>query len=411
MRILILYRHFWPDSPPYASMLRSIGRALVEAGHEVTIWAEEPCYKPSDRGRAAPRRETLDGIVVERFVRLPDRVAAEPMRLLDKLLFVPRLLLKAIVRRTKGARYDLVWTATIPPVVQGWAGRVIAAMFGARFLYHCQDLYPELAGHMGLWRRGGPFYRLMAHIERRTRARADLLVTLSEDMAATVCGLAEPRNLAVINNFPLEDFAAPRSDTAPLNAAPSPRGDGKTRLIFAGNLGIFQGLEAVVDAMRLVEADCPALELVLVGEGKALPGLKRRAAGLTNVHFEPHRPYAEAQAAIAAADVGLVSLEPDIYRYAFPSKTLTYLALGLPILAIVEADSELAAMITRHRLGWVSEGRTAAAIAAMLKSIAANARELVAIESRLRDYFERTHAAPTTLSQWPTLVGALEAGK
>ena len=345
VRILILYRHFWPDSPPYASMLRSIGRALVEAGHEVTIWTEEPCYKASDRNCPAPRREVLDGIVVERFTRLPDHVATGPMCLLDKLLFVPRLLLKAVIRRARGLRYDLVWTATIPPVLQGWAGRIIAGLFGAKFLYHCQDIYPELAGHMGLWRQDGLLYRVMASIERRTRERADLLVTLSDDMAATVRALGEPRKLVVINNFPLEDFSTVAVSGNERPVVETRRDDDKIRLIFAGNMGIFQGLEAVIDAMRLIETDCPAFEFVLMGEGKALPDLKRRAAGLSNVRFEPHRPYEEAQALITAADVGLVSLEPEIYRYAFPSKTLTYLGLGMPMLAVLEPESELANMI------------------------------------------------------------------
>lgn len=356
MKILILYRHFWPDSPPYASMLRSIGRALVEAGHEVTIWAEEPCYKPSDYNRSVPRRETVDGIVVERFARLPGPVATRSIRLLDKLLFVPRLLLKAVVRRARRARYDLVWTATIPPVMQGWAGRTIAAMFGAKFLYHCQDLYPELAGHMGLWRRDGLLYRIMARIEARTRARADLLVTLSDDMAATVRALGEPRKLVVINNFPLEDFSASGSEPPP-SVVPARRDDGKIQIIFAGNMGIFQGLDAVVEAMRLIEIDCPALELILMGEGKMLPDLKKQAAGLSNVRFERHQPYEEAQSVIAKADVGLVPLEPGIQRYAFPSKTLTYLELGLPIFVIIDADSELAKMVTNKGLGWVSPGR------------------------------------------------------
>lgn len=407
MKILILYRHFWPDSPPYASMLRSIGRVLVDAGHEVTVWAEAPCYKASDRIRAAPRRETIDGIRVERFARLPDRVAAGPMRLLDKLLFVPRLLAKAVRRRAKGEHYDLVWTATIPPVVQGWAGRTIARLFGAKLLYHCQDLYPELAGHMGIWRRGGLVYRIMARIEARTRKRADLLVTLSDDMAATVRALADPRKLAVINNFPLEDFSAAASPSAPLVDAQE-RGDGKVQLIFAGNLGIFQGLEAVVEAMRLIEAECPELELVLMGEGKALPNLKKRAAGLSNIRFEPHRPFEEAQALIAAADIGLVSLEPEIYRYAFPSKTLTYLGLGLPIFAILEPESELAGMIEKHGLGWVAGTRTPETIAATLRTIAAGQRDIGAVGYRLRDYFDRTHTVPATLRRWTMAVDGLE---
>lgn len=366
MKILILYRHFWPDSPPYASMLRSIARTLVEAGHEVTIWAEEPCYKPSDRRHAVPRRTSIDGIKVERLRHLPDGFVTEPMRLLDKLLFVPRLLFKAIIRRVRGADYDLVWTATIPPVIQGWAGRTIARLFGARFLYHCQDLYPELAGHMGLWRRDGVLYNFMMRIERKTRRQADLLVTLSEDMAATIRAHTEPRKLMVINNFQLEDFSPANAAAAQPVAAASRRDDGKIQLIFAGNMGIFQGLEAVVEAMRLIETQFPALELILMGEGKALPKLKRISAGLSNVRFEPHRPYEEAQSVIASADIGLVSLEPGVQRYAFPSKTLTYAGLGLRVFAIIDADSELSKMVLGKDLGWVSRGRDSEGIAQTL---------------------------------------------
>lgn len=410
MKILILYRHFWPDSPPYASMLRSIGRTLVEAGHEVTIWTEEPCYKPSDLNRDVPRREILDGIIVERFARLPDRVVTGLVQLVDKLLFVPRLLTKAMVWRVRGARYDLVWTATIPPVFQGWAGRTIARLFGAKFLYHCQDLYPELAGHMGIWRPDSLLYRIMAGIERRTRQRADLLVTLSEDMAATVRALGAPRTLAIINNFPLEDFSAAGPENVRSVTVP-PRGRGKVQLIFAGNMGIFQGLEAVIDAMRLIETECPALELVLMGEGRALPALQRHAAGLLNVRFEPHRPFEEAQAVIAGADVGLVSLEPGIYRYAFPSKVLTYLGLGVPVFAILEAESKLAEMIEENSLGWIASTRDPVSIGNSLRRTVADLLERTSNELRVPEWSLAQLGRQAALTSWTTTIDRLEKTK
>lgn len=398
MRILVLYRHFWPDSPPYASMLRSIGRTLVEEGHQVAVWAEEPCYKPSDRRLNVPRREILDGVAVERFARLPDCFAPTLMQMIDKLLFVPRLLLKAIVRRTRGASYDLVWTATIPPVVQGWAGRTIARLFGAKFLYHCQDLYPELAAHMGFCPQGSLLYHIMMRVERRTRESADLLVTLSDDMAETIRALGKPRKLAIINNFPLEDFSAAGHElTVPV--VPLPRGEGKIQLIFAGNLGIFQGLETVVEAMRLIETDCP-LELILMGEGKALADLKRRAAGLSNVRFEPHRPYEEARALIAAADIGLISLEPEIYRCAFPSKTLTYLELGVPLLAILEPESKLAQMIEENRLGWVAPVRNPAAIGNSIRRAAADLSQRPSNVLRVSQWFKMHFDRQLILDRW-----------
>lgn len=404
MRILILYRHFWPDSPPYASMLRSIGRHLVAQGHEVTVWTQQPSYKPSDLARRMPREEMLDGIRVERLRTLPFYRRFAPARIIDKVAFPLRLLGKAVWRRLRGERYDLTWTATIPPVAQGMVGRWIAHMFGAQFLYHCQDLYPELGAHSGFWRAGGLLDRLLRRIERRNRQRADLLVALSQDMAATVRSLAEPRGkLAVVNNFMLEDFASPQAAKPALPA----RVEGeRARLIFAGNLGQFQGLDLLIDAMRLVEAQRTDVELVFMGEGKALAGLRAQASGLSQVVFEGHRPFEQAQAEIAAADVGIVSLEPDIYRLAFPSKTLTYLGLGLPLLCIVEPESELARMVAHEGLGWVAP-RSTEAIAETICAIADRRSGLPKMREHAAAWFARELDRPAVMARWAELVTAL----
>jgi len=399
MNILILYRHFWPDSPPYASMLRTLGAHLVREGHQVTIWCQQPCYKAFDHTLSAPARETLDGIRVERLSPIMGSRRLRVLELADKVLWPIRLLTKAAWRRLRGDRYDLVWTATIPPVASGLAGRLIADMFGARFLYHCQDVYPELAGHTGLWGRGGLIYKLAAGVERGVRRRADLLVTLSDDMANTIRRLGEPKRLAVINNFLLEDFSGKAS--RPVRRA---RDDDRIQIIFAGNMGQFQGLEAVVDAMRLVQKSCPRLELLLMGEGKALPELRRRAEGLDNVRFAPHCPVEEAHAAIAAADVGLVTLEEGIYRYAFPSKTLTYLGLGIPILAVIEPESELAAMIRNENLGWVAPGREPEAIARGLEQL----HQSWPAQARKRSDLAHATSLDQVKMRWSQIVSDLE---
>ena len=55
-RVLLVHRYFWPDTPPYAAMLREIGRALVDAGHSVTR-PDLPALLPTGRRRgAAPAR-------------------------------------------------------------------------------------------------------------------------------------------------------------------------------------------------------------------------------------------------------------------------------------------------------------------------------------------------------------------
>ena len=159
--------------------------------------------------------------------------------------------------------------------------------------------------------------------------------------------------------------------------------------------------------MKLVEAQRSDIELVFMGEGKALAGLKAQSAGLASVAFEPHRPFEAAQAEIAAADVGIVSLEPEIYRLAFPSKTLTYLGLGLPLLCVVEPESQLARMVADNGLGWVAQ-RDPAAIAAAICRIADARGDLPAMRGRAADWFNANLDRTAVLDRWSAMFGSLE---
>ncbi|MBZ6377432.1 hypothetical protein B5C34_04965 [Pacificimonas flava] len=419
MKILIIYRHFWPDSPPYASMLRSISARLAAEGHDVTIWAEMPCYKLSDGSLSPSRREVIDGVNVERFRRLPFWSRSGLVRTLAKLAFVPRILVKTLTARAAGYDFDLVWTATIPPVLQGWCGRIVARLFGSQFLYHCQDLYPELAEHMGMITQEGALSRMARAIERRNRERADLLVTLSEDMRTTVTALAEPRRTVIINNFLLEDFGASKeSEPAAHETAETNRPDlsfpvavaGESSdeealdIIFAGNMGQFQGLTEFLQGFIATATETP-VRLTFMGDGKAAADLRQLAKDDPRVRFIPQLPFEEAKEIIAQYDFGLISLEPGIHRYAFPSKTLTYLGLGLPIIALVEEDSDLGRLVRDARVGMVIGKRDEPSIAAAIETLAQRSAVHSEERGRVLSLYSEAYSREARLDQW---VAAIE---
>jgi glycosyltransferase involved in cell wall biosynthesis len=417
VKILILYRHFWPDSPPYAAMLRSIAAHLVAAGHEVTIWAEMPVYKQSDGDLSPPRREVLDGIQVERFRRLPLWHRSGFVRTLAKLAYVPRIIAKALTAKAAGYEFDLVWTATIPPVLQGWCGRTVARIFAAKFLYHCQDLYPEIAVQSGMITEGGLLHRMGKAIEGKTRASADMLVTLSADMEATAAQLRSPRQSAIVNNFLLESFSQQRSSSA--KTVPSGHSqhissgdadESTIRIVFAGNVGRFQGLSQFVEGF-LDACETTPLHLTILGEGRALDDLKRQASGSPHIRFRNHLPFSDAAAVIAAHDFGLVALEPELYRYAYPSKTLTYFGLGLPVLAMVEPESELARLIEANGLGSVFPARSPKNIAAALCQLGRGADALPVLKANAARHYAERLATPARLNDWGTLINGLSANR
>ncbi|SFH05903.1 Glycosyltransferase involved in cell wall bisynthesis [Palleronia marisminoris] len=394
MRLLVIYRHFWPDSPPYATMLREIAAHLVRDGHDVTVLTEQPSYKVADRAQNAARFEAVDGVEVHRLGRGPGRRIAA-------LLFPVRALWTAMVWRLRGRRFDVVWTATMPPAVNGLGARGAAWLLGARFVYHCQDIYPELQVFAGNWTSSGLLARIVGWIDHANTRAADRVIVLSRDMAQTIQARGiGAKKIAVVNNFMLSDFEGPPP-------APAAKPEGVFRVIFAGNIGRFQGLETLIGAARLLDDGSNRIEIMIMGEGAEEAALRRSAQGLRNVQFVPHRPFRDAAPTIATADLALVALKPGIYRAAFPSKTLTYLGLGVPVLAMIEAESELARTLLTEGIGRVVPYGDPAAMAAEIRA-AADAQNN-GTRNRVARYHASHLSVEAALSRWSALVSEVGA--
>ena len=402
MRILAVYRHFWPDSPPYASMLRTITAHLVQDGHEVSVLSEQPGYKAGDRAISAPVAETISGVRVRRLRRLP----GGRFNLFHKAagaLFPVRVVLNALVRRLRGERYDILWTATIPPAINGLGGWVAARLLGAKFVYHLQDIYPELAVHAGNWPERGLLSRTIGWIDRLNTQRADACIVLSDDMARTVEARGvDSGAVHVINNFMLDGFE--RDTVVPAELAKT---SGRVRIIFAGNIGRFQGLEAFIEAARRIEHELPDVEFILLGDGVQVKTLKSAAHDLSNVRFVPHMPFDAAKSVIATADFGLVSLQAGIYRTAYPSKTLTYLGLGVPVLAVIEPESVLARTILDEGVGTVAVDPSPDAIADAIRQAYTYRSEITDMRARAIKLYQSTLSSKAALAKWSRLIRSL----
>ena len=142
--------------------------------------------------------------------------------------------------------------------------------------------------------------------------------------------------------------------------------------MFTGNIGRFQGLEELTSALLHPDGDLARTQLVLMGEGAAKSAcrsssLRRTQQVRGRVVFLPHGTVAEAKALIRSADYGLVSLVPGIIRYAFPSKTATYLGEQTPLFVMVESDSELARFVETEHVGLAVADRRPATLLTVLR--------------------------------------------
>ena len=118
--------------------------------------------------------------------------------------------------------------------------------------------------------------------------------------------------------------------------------NGRFRLLFAGNMGLAQNLDVVLDAAKIVALTNDMVDFCFLGGGLETQRIRQRAMDeqLSCVHFFPKVSMAEVGSYLSAADCLLVNLRPDpLFEITIPSKTQAYMSAGRPIIIAVAGDA------------------------------------------------------------------------
>lgn len=356
-RILLVHRYYWPDVPAYAQMLHIMAKRFAAEGYDVSVFSTQPDYNGIYAEGRAPALESIEGVAIRRLTLLKENKKRVVGRAFNVLWFCFRLVLHCLWHR-----YDLMMVASFPPTVMGYMARWICWLRGMKYVYHIQDLYPEVALASGLTKSSG-LLKLSAKVDRANCQRAARVIVLSGDMKAALAkrGISTD-HVRIINNFVIDKMQSAPANTPQLEAS-------KFHVIFAGNMGRFQGLETLMEVAELLKSNS-LIQFDFVGSGALKDKLRQQAleGGLSQVHFYDHQPLQAVMQMTRSANLSVISLGPGVIYCAYPSKTMSYLESGARLLAIVEPDSELVEFIGDNDLGVTAEQGDAQAIARVIES-------------------------------------------
>ena len=381
IRVCFFNRSYWPDTGATGQLLTELAEDLVALhGFEVTVVSG-----PSSNGAAG--REVRNGVTIVRAAGTQFQSKVFAGRVSNYLSYFG----SAVFHALRLPKQDVVVALTDPPVI-GLAA-LTATRGRARFVFFCQDIFPEVGALVETF-RSGVVDGTLERINRYLVSRADRIVAIGETMAERLRhgkGAAADR-IRVIHNWADASAIVPSPKTNPFSV-----GHGlaaKFVVLHAGNIGLAQDLDMVLDAAALVR-DLPDVVFLFIGDGSQRLALEQRARalGLDNVRFLPFQPRVQMRWTYASADVCLVSLKAGLSGYIVPSKLYPILAAGRPYIAAVEDTSEAAAITRQHQCGVVSPPGDAAALAAAVRTLAGDRtlRERMGVAARTAaPLFDRT---------------------
>jgi glycosyltransferase involved in cell wall biosynthesis len=294
------------------------------------------------------------GFTVHRIPRVPSRRSFQAGPSLQKLLVLDPLLALMTLRVARRVRPELVHGHHVEG---GTVAALAARVLGVPSVF---DAHTSLEQELPIY-VGRPLAFALGPLGRRLDLgvvrRCTSTITTTERLRAYL--LREGRDW--LSGDRVTTIGTPLDVLAFLDGAATPRrGSGKTppRIVYAGSLAPFQGVDLLLRAFAEVRDVVPEAELVLVSNG-ARGGNRAAPPNAPGVQLVQAPDLSVEFAVLASADV---AVSPRSIAGGLPQKVLNYMRVALPTVACASSGD----VLEHGRTGWITQDGDARAMAQAL---------------------------------------------
>lgn len=384
MRLALIVDAFAPARTSAAVQTGDLARELAAQGHQPTVITPLP-------GLSRPWEiEESDGVQILRVRAFKTKDVGYVRRALAEWL-LPFVLLTGLVRSPlRRMRWDgIVWYS--PTIFLGPMIHALKRFSRCRSYLVLRDIFPEWAADAGIMKRG-LVYRVFKLVERYQYSLADVIGVQTPANLPYLAEWKRGKALEVLNNWLA---AATSAAECPIEIP-----DGKVVFVYAGNMGVAQGMDAIIEVACQLR-DHPRAFFLFVGRGSEVRRLqsKVQALGLKNVAFHDEIEPWEIPALLSKCHVGVLSLDLRHTTHNIPGKFLTYLRAGLPVLARVNPGNDLEMLIRTADVGRVSTAEAAGALTGLASELLEDESARTAMGIRARELAARLFSVESAAEQ------------
>jgi glycosyltransferase involved in cell wall biosynthesis len=349
MKVLLLSQ-WYPPEP--MKLLSDMTETLVSMGHEVTVltgypnWPSGVIY-PGYRQRLI-QKETVNGVHIIRIPLYPNHSRSAFKRAANYLSFA----LSATILGPFVVPCVDVMHVVHPPITVGLPAWVISRLRGFPFTMEINDMWPETLRSTGMVRNESAL-GLVGKFAKWFYSKASAVRVISPGFRLNLLPKGVPdQKIRVISNWVDTDYYRPMDQSAELLDRFGM--SGRFNILYAGTIGLAQGLEVVLNAAEYLKSSLPDAQFVLAGDGVERERLEAEAKNrqLTNIRFLGRLPGDLMPSLYACADVLMLHLRPEpLFAITVPHKVFTYLAAAKPVL--IGGEGDVASLVAEAHAGLV----------------------------------------------------------
>lgn len=351
MNIVLIADFYPPEIRSISLMMQELAEDLVSRGHSVTVVTCWPRYNLS----ADAKKIKFKDLSIENNVRVI-RVKTPPHHNVNFIIrgiseLISPLLFWMKIKKLIKQRIDAV-IVYISPLPLALVGSKVKKKYGSRFLLNIQDIFPQNAINLGIL-KNEILVKFFEYIEKKAYRCADKITSHTESSRKFLIEKKQiqPDKISVVHNW--VDIN-PYKNARKANLFREKYGlEDKFIFLFAGIIGQAQGLDLIVkvaNELREMSEIC----FLFVGDGSEKEMLNKTVDlhGLKNIIFEDFVSIEEYPNLVKSADVGLVCLSSKNKTPVIPGKILGYMAASIPVVAILNRESDGHTLIKDAECGY-----------------------------------------------------------
>ena len=341
-KIAIINRSFWPVYPVIGEALLRFAEGVANQGHSVSVIMQGHAGIKGKFAKAG-RGEGVQFYPAKALTTSASGVLFRACEAVFFMFWVLSVLL--------WVRPSRVYVSTDPPVVVPFIVMLYSKLFRTEYIYHLQDIHPEAANvviPVNKW-----VYKILLKMDALSMRKAKCLITITKQMATEIrsrSGTAVP--IHVLDNpavsFDCVDTSKPKT----------------AGFSFCGNAGRLQRTPLMLEAIETYFERGGQLDFTFAGGGIYADRLKAFADKFTHFHYPGLVSPTLAAKICADYTWALLPIEDDVTRFAFPSKSSSYVFSGANILVICGEQTGVAQWVQENQVGLVVKPELEAVVSA-----------------------------------------------
>ncbi len=402
---LLIYAHYYyPDVASTGQILTELAEGLKDFLN-ITVICTVPSYTSEIDSYYKKHNyypESINGVEVLR-VRVPSfrkNYAA------SRIVNIMSYFFSAIMATFRVGKMDYIYTISQPPVFGGILGVIGKFIKRAKLIYNIQDFNPEQIQAVSFTENKLVLGTMMG-LDMFTCRQASKIIVVGRDMVETLKNRfsGNPPSYVHINNWIDEKATVPLpSDHPKVIEFKKKYGlQDKFVIMYSGNIGLYYDLleiEKIIEKFK----DCKDVVFAFVGQGSVLEEMEqyKKEHSVDNIVFIPYQAKEDLVYSLNAGDVHFVVNARGIKGVSVPSKLYGVMAVGKPVLGILDEGAEARLIVEEADCGKVVAPSDYPAITELIRFFIEhrNDKELSDMGKRGRDFLDRNLARDISIRRY-----------